>query len=1159
MEKEYAPSIAPPVKWRKVTNTTGPSPKPRHGHRAVAIKDLMIVFGGGNEGIVDELHVYNTATNQWFVPAVRGDIPPGCAAFGIVCDGTRIFIFGGMVEFGRYSSELYELQVARWEWRRLRVRPPATGHPGPCPRLGHSFSLSSAHECFVFGGLANNGGDTILPRYLNDLYVLDLKTGANNLQWIFPQTYGLSPPPRESHTAVIFETDTIRQLIIYGGMSGKRLDDVWILDLYTYTWTNPKPDGFAPLPRSLHTANLIGDRMYIFGGWVPLTTEEGAEGEKEWKCSNTLACLNCLTLVWEQFPAETFDDCPRARAGHSAVVIHNRLYVWSGRDGYRKTYNNQVCCKDMYFLETEPPARPSAVQLTRSSLSGLEVSWGSVPTAEAYILQLRKHETKNESQQQFESPPSQVRMSAPRIDEQQRFVPVQRTTISQPQVTRVLRHPSMPGIRGQQVVRVVSNRYASPQYPGRPQQKTIIVTKPMSAQPVQRLVVMDQNSQPTVLNTMETQQQHISPVIEYQGQPQPLTQYAPTAYGTNQIDTRIQPEQQPPPQSQPAYMLHGTTFTTPTPANIDAGMPHNILDEALNDAENYDSSVEQQQHNSSSFVEPVEQARSSSDEMFDQSASTSHSEIPPRLEENQHAQAQQTSEQQATTETEAIETNPEEKAETSEVKNEENEEETSPEQKPPEISETKNGSPQGLLGEEEKLPQELFGDLGEEEEKLPQEHVNSIPTSEIPPAQQQPSEMEHQAASLPTTLTGLAVTQSTTIAQAPHHSEVPTTIQQTMASVDQPIQGVYTQVQAQLPVEQHYQPYVTEAHMIAPQQADSVPSTPYMAQPGQQHFQHYDPNGAVIPPYTQHQAFDPEQMAYPHDPQQNLAASGVYTYTTPDHQHYQQPTHQEQYIPQQRIVRQQYPSQIQQAPVPNDSGAEFQEGFNPNEGWFDVGLFKTNSSLVTHFFLPSELPLEQTFGTDYENNQGILRQKAELEPGTVYKFRVAGLNALGRGPWSTVTGFKYVPIEKRKTMVPGFPGAPSSIRISKGPDGAQLTWEPPVNTGGSTRITEYSVYLAVRGGTSESDAQLAFVRVYVGPEPRCVVPQANLQAAHVDSSPKPAIIFRIAARNEKGYGPATQVRWLQEARPMMQAHPPPSSLYASGTPSYPPTKRLRLD
>ena len=51
---------SPILKWKRVQNATGPNPKPRHGHRAVAIKDLMVVFGGGNEGIVDELHVYNT-------------------------------------------------------------------------------------------------------------------------------------------------------------------------------------------------------------------------------------------------------------------------------------------------------------------------------------------------------------------------------------------------------------------------------------------------------------------------------------------------------------------------------------------------------------------------------------------------------------------------------------------------------------------------------------------------------------------------------------------------------------------------------------------------------------------------------------------------------------------------------------------------------------------------------------------------------------------------------------------------------------------------------------------------------------------------------------------------------------------------------------------
>lgn len=53
------------------------------------------------------------------------------------------------------------------------------------------------------------------------------------------------------------------------------------------------------------------------------------------------------------------------------------------------------------------------------------------------------------------------------------------------------------------------------------------------------------------------------------------------------------------------------------------------------------------------------------------------------------------------------------------------------------------------------------------------------------------------------------------------------------------------------------------------------------------------------------------------------------------------------------------------------------------------------------------------------------------------------------------------------------------------------------------------------------------MRVYCGPNPSCLVQSASLSNAHIDYTTKPAIIFRIAARNEKGYGPATQVRWLQ--------------------------------
>ena len=57
-----------------------------------------------------------------------------------------------------------------------------------------------------------------------------------------------------------------------------------------------------------------------------------------WFFINILESIN-----WDELLIESFDGhLPCARAGHCAVGINNRLYVWSGRDGYRKAWNNQV-------------------------------------------------------------------------------------------------------------------------------------------------------------------------------------------------------------------------------------------------------------------------------------------------------------------------------------------------------------------------------------------------------------------------------------------------------------------------------------------------------------------------------------------------------------------------------------------------------------------------------------------------------------------------------------------------------------------------------------------------------------------------------------------------------------------------------------------------
>ena len=118
------------------------------------------------------------------------------------------------------------------------------------------------------------------------------------------------------------------------------------------------------------------------------------------------------------------EEVPCPRAGHTAAAVDTRMYVWSGRDGYKKLWNNQVwlilrsyyvynksgitiianymvvamvtcndvlscnhgniilqvCCNDLWFLETEIPPAPTRVQLVRAGTTSLELQWTSIPS-----------------------------------------------------------------------------------------------------------------------------------------------------------------------------------------------------------------------------------------------------------------------------------------------------------------------------------------------------------------------------------------------------------------------------------------------------------------------------------------------------------------------------------------------------------------------------------------------------------------------------------------------------------------------------------------------------------------------------------------------------------------------------------------------------------
>jgi len=96
-------------------------------------------------------------------------------------------------------------------WTRIETKGLA-----PVPRIGASLNIS-ANKLFIFGGVNQK------HEYLNDLFILDLLSNT----WVKIKPKADTPPIRESHSSVVFNN----KIIFYGGMNGKRLSDIAILNI----------------------------------------------------------------------------------------------------------------------------------------------------------------------------------------------------------------------------------------------------------------------------------------------------------------------------------------------------------------------------------------------------------------------------------------------------------------------------------------------------------------------------------------------------------------------------------------------------------------------------------------------------------------------------------------------------------------------------------------------------------------------------------------------------------------------------------------------------------------------------------------------------------------------------------------------------------------
>jgi hypothetical protein len=208
---------------------------------------------------------------------------------------------------------------------------PTCPEPGSTERpagLGEAFGIMDAkRRKLVFWG--GNAGIPVNCQTATDhvdvLWVYD--TVCATFEKI--ETTG-GPGPR-ARGMTVYDPDR-DQMVIFGGRyraaaSGPYTvyDEVWALDLETYSWTRIETQGPGPAARSNPAGayNLVAGEMIVFGG---NTSGNGLV----FSPLNDVWALDLDNHTWRQIPS--MGSKPEARLFHSATVDseHNRLYIYGG-------------------------------------------------------------------------------------------------------------------------------------------------------------------------------------------------------------------------------------------------------------------------------------------------------------------------------------------------------------------------------------------------------------------------------------------------------------------------------------------------------------------------------------------------------------------------------------------------------------------------------------------------------------------------------------------------------------------------------------------------------------------------------------------------------------------------------------------------------------
>jgi len=326
------------LSWANTPKSHGPSPSKRFKHTATSFGKWVIFIGGQETDTkrFNEVVYFDTESNTFFRPSLKGDQPPAFSRHTSVLVNGRIFVFGGYDGFGT-NYELAVFNPVTFTWTSIS-RSQVRGEI-PYSRTNHA-AAAVGSKMYIFGG-NNNSETTGRYQVLDDFYCLDTDT----LTWtnLTHSVGGIRPTHRSGHTL----TSIGNKLYLFGGgvwneTNGwvEKYNDIHMFDTRTNSWSKPSCTGDIDTS-TFSISFAVGRFLFVFGG-----------GSKPKHCvTNDIYILDTSSYVWSH---PEFEDAakPQPRDMGTACLVGSAVYFMGGYAGGAVDYFNKLVIEAKPVFQT---------------------------------------------------------------------------------------------------------------------------------------------------------------------------------------------------------------------------------------------------------------------------------------------------------------------------------------------------------------------------------------------------------------------------------------------------------------------------------------------------------------------------------------------------------------------------------------------------------------------------------------------------------------------------------------------------------------------------------------------------------------------------------------------------------------------------------------